>query len=155
MEAYLFVKWLHILGAMLLFGTGLGTAFHFWHALRTGNVATIAASARVTVLADWLFTLTSGIAQPLTGLWLAANAGYPLSSTWIAGSLVLYVVAAACWIPVVFIQLRMRTIAETSERARMPLGDEFHRLARRWFFLGWPAFLALAGLLWLMVAKPA
>jgi len=154
-EYYLPIKWLHIVGATVLFGTGLGTAFHFWHTLRTGSVAAISASARATVLADWIFTLTAGVLQPATGLMLANAAGYPLASTWIAGSAVLYVVAAACWIPVVFIQLRMRAIAERCECDGSQPGPDFHALARRWFLLGWPAFLALAAVFWLMVARPA
>jgi len=154
-EYYLQIKWLHILGATVLFGTGLGTAFHFWHTLRVGSVAAIAASARATVLADWLFTSTAGILQPVTGLILADAAGYPLSSLWIAGSAILYVVAAACWIPVVFLQLRMRAIAERCEREGTLPGADFHAMRRRWFLLGWPAFLALLLVFWLMVAKPS
>jgi len=154
-EYYLALKWLHIVGATILFGTGIGTAFHFWVTLRGGNVAAIAASARATVMADWLFTATAGVLQPVTGLALAAAAGYPLSSTWIVASVVLYVVVAACWLPVVFIQLRMRAIAERCARDATPLDAQFAALRRRWFALGWPAFIALLIVLWLMVARPA
>lgn len=154
-EYYLVLKWLHVVGATVLFGTGIGTAFHFWHTLRTGSVAAIAASARATVLADWLFTLVSGVLQPVTGVLLALAAGYPLSSTWIVASVALYVVAGACWVPVVFIQLRIRAIAERCERENSAPGAQFDSLARRWFYLGWPAFIALAIVLWLMVARPA
>ncbi|MEO5693332.1 MAG: DUF2269 domain-containing protein [Usitatibacter sp.] len=154
-EYYLPLKWLHIVGATVLFGTGIGTAFHFWHTLRSGNVAAIAASARATVLADWLFTSTSGVLQPITGVALAMAAGYPLSSTWIVASVALYIVAAACWLPVVFIQLRMRAIAERCEQEATQPGEEFHQLRRRWIALGWPAFIALAAVLWLMIARPA
>ena len=154
-DLYRPLKWLHVIGATVLFGTGLGTAFHFWLTLRTGNVAAIAAAARITVLADWLFTLTSGILQPVTGLALASIAGFPLGSPWIAASIALYLVAAACWIPVVFIQIRMRDIAARCERDGTKPGADFAALARRWFWLGWPAFFALAAVFWLMVAKPA
>jgi uncharacterized membrane protein len=154
-EYYLALKWLHILGATVLFGTGLGTAFHFWYTLRTGGVAAIAASARATVLADWIFTRTAGLLQPVTGLALAQAAGHPLSSPWIAASAALYVLAAACWIPVVSIQLRMRAIAQRCERDGTLPGAEFQALARRWFLLGWPAFAALALVFWLMVARPS
>jgi uncharacterized membrane protein len=107
------------------------------------------------VLADYLFTLTAGILQPITGLALAHAAGYPLTSWWIVASAALYVIAGACWVPVVFLQLRMRRIAESCEReARLP-GEEFARLARRWFVLGWPAFIALLAVFWLMIARPA
>ncbi len=154
-ELYLPLKWLHVVSATILFGTGLGTAFHFWHALRTGSVAAIASSARATVLADFAFTLPAGIIQPLSGVALAWTAGYPLSATWIVASVALYVLAAACWIPVVFIQLRLRRIAEACERDGTRPGAEFRTLERRWFVLGWPAFLALLAVFWLMAARPA
>jgi len=153
-ELYLPLKWLHIVSSTVLFGTGLGTAFHFWHTMRTGNVAAIAASARTTVLADWLFTTPAVVLQPATGLAMALIAGYPLTSTWIAASIGLYLVAGACWIPVVFIQMRMRDIAAASERDSRALDPAFHRLARAWFALGWPAFIALMIVFWLMIAKP-
>jgi uncharacterized membrane protein len=154
-ELYLPLKWLHIVGATILFGTGIGTAFHFWHALRSGNVAAIAASARATVTADFVFTLPAVIAQPLTGFALAWVAGYPLGATWIVASVALYLVAGACWVPVVFIQIRMRRIAARCEREGTALDAAFHALARRWFLLGWPAFLALTATFWLMVARPS
>ena len=153
-EIYLPLKWLHVVGATVLFGTGLGTAFHFWYTIRTGSVAAIAASARTTVLADWLFTLPAVVLQPITGLALAYAAGYPLGSKWIVASIALYLLAGACWIPVVFIQLRMRDLAAASEREARPLDPAFHRLARAWFALGWPAFIALMAVFWLMIAKP-
>jgi uncharacterized membrane protein len=153
-ELYLPLKWLHILSSTVLFGTGLGTAFHFWYTMRTGSVAAIAASARATVLADFIFTLPAVILQPATGLALVLIAGYPLGSTWISASIGLYLVAGACWLPVVFIQLRMRDLAVACEREGRALDPAFHRLARMWFALGWPAFIALVIVFWLMIAKP-
>lgn len=154
-ELYLPLKWMHIVGAAILFGTGLGTAFHFWCALRGGKVAVIAASARATVLADWLFTLPAMVLQPVTGLALASAAGYPLASAWIVASFALYLLAGACWVPVVVIQLRLRDIAARCEREGGALGEDFHRLARRWFVLGWPAFIALLIVFGLMVRRAA
>jgi uncharacterized membrane protein len=154
-ELYLPLKWLHIVGATVLFGTGLGTAFHFWYTMRSGSVAAIAASARATVLADYLFTLPAIVLQPATGMGLAIAAGYPLASTWIVASIALYLVAGACWVPVVFIQLRLRDIARRCEREGQVPGADFARLARAWFLLGWPAFIALAVVFWLMIARPA
>jgi len=152
---YLALKWLHIVGAAVIFGTGLGTAFHFWITQRREGVAAIAAAARSTVLADYLFTLPAVLLQPLTGLGLAAMAGYPLTSTWIVSAFVLYLVAGACWVPVVFIQVRLRDLAEASARDGSPLAPEFARLVRRWTLLGWPAFIAMAATIWLMIARPA
>jgi uncharacterized membrane protein len=152
---YLVVKWLHIVGATMIFGTGLGTAFHFWITQRRENVAAIAAASRSTVLADYLFTLPAVILQPLTGWALAKMAGYPLTQTWIVSALALYAVAAACWIPVVFIQIRLRDLSQGSASSGEPLPPEFARLVRRWIILGWPAFIAMAGTIWLMIARPA
>lgn len=154
-ESYLVVKWIHVISATVLFGTGLGTAFHFWFACRGGDAATIAAAARATVAADFIFTLPAAIIQPVTGLLLALAAGYPLGSRWIAAAFVLYGIAGACWIPVVFIQLRLRDIAERHAREATQVGDEFRSLYRRWFALGWPAFAAMLAILWLMVSRPS
>jgi uncharacterized membrane protein len=155
MEPYVVLKWLHVAGAMIIVGTGLGTAFHFWITQRREDTAAIAAAARSTVLADYLFTLPAVILQPITGVALAWMAGYPLGSTWMVAAIALYVLAGACWIPVVFIQRRLRDIAEASARAGTAPGPEFERLMRRWTALGWPAFIAMAAILWLMVARPS
>lgn len=154
-EHYLALKWLHVVGAAILFGTGLGIAFNFWLALRGVNVATIAAAARATVIADFAFTLPAVVLQPVTGIALALVAGYPLLSHWIAISAILYLAAGACWIPVVFIQLKLRDLAVKSLAEGTSLPPEFHRLARRWFVLGWPAFIAVGAIFWLMIARPA
>jgi len=154
-DAYIAVKWAHIVGAAVLFGTGLGTAFHFWIAQKREAPAAVAAVARATVLADWIFTLPAVILQPVTGFALASMAGYSMGATWILAALALYAVAGACWIPVVFIQMRLRDIAVQCAREDTPLTPEFRRLARRWILLGWPAFIALAVVFWLMIARPA
>jgi uncharacterized membrane protein len=107
------------------------------------------------VLADYLFTLPAVILQPFTGLALAAMAGYSLTSTWIVAAFFLYLVTGACWVPVVFIQVRLRDLAQASVRDGSPLGPEFARLVRRWTLLGWPAFIAMAAIIWLMIARPA
>jgi uncharacterized membrane protein len=154
-EWYLAVKWIHIVSAMLLFGTGLGTAFHFWFTCRGGVPAAVAASARATVVADFAFTLPAAIVQPASGLPLARIAGYPLDSGWLLATYALYVLAGACWIPVLFIQVRLRDIAAARASRLQDLGDEFQRLYRAWFWLGWPAFLAMIAILWLMVSRGA
>jgi uncharacterized membrane protein len=153
-QYYLFFEWLHIIGATILFGTGVGIAFNFWLAVRTTSVAVIAAAARATVFADFVFSLPAVVLQPITGVALIYGAGFPIQSRWIVYSTLLYVVAGACWIPVVFMQIRMRDLAVKCLADGTPLPEEFHRLARRWFVLGWPAFLAVAWIFWLMVARP-
>jgi uncharacterized membrane protein len=155
MDVYIVLKWLHMVGAATLFGVGVGTAFHFLVAARSGNVTAIAAAAHAMVLADFIFILPAGVLQPATGVAMALISGYPMRATWIVASAILYAVVLACWIPVVFIQLRIRRIALRSAAEGAPLGADYARLFRRWFILGWPAFLAMLGIFGLMVARPA
>jgi uncharacterized membrane protein len=152
--AYEIAKWLHVLSSTLLFGTGLGSAYYMFFASRTGDAATIANVVRHVVIADWLFTATTIVFQPLSGLYLAHLARFPLTSAWIFWSFALYFVAGACWIPVVFLQIRMRRLAEAAARERAPLPAEYRRLLGVWTALGVPAFVALVIVFWLMVAKP-
>lgn len=151
---YLFVKWLHVLSATVLFGTGLGTAFQMWMAHRRGDVRAIAATARNVVKADWLFTATSGVAQPVTGGVMIWMAGHDSLAPWLAWSYALYALALACWLPVVWLQIRVRNLAEAAVREATPLPAAYHRCMRWWFALGWPAFLSLLAIFWLMVARP-
>lgn len=155
MSLYVALKWLHVLGATVIFGTGLGTAFHFWLAHRTGNAALVAAAARSAVVADFAFTLPAVVLQPLTGWALARAAGYPLDAPWILASFALYLLAGACWIPVLVLQWRMRGIADRCAAEGRPLGPDYRKLARAWFALGWPAFIALVIVIGLMVGRPA
>lgn len=152
---YFLLKYLHVLGAAVLMGTGAGIAFFMLMAHRTGSAATIAATARIVVVADFVFTATAVIAQPLTGLALAYNVGYWLSDSWIVVSIGLYLVTGAFWLPVVRMQMRMRDLAQAAAEAGAPLPDTYHRLFRTWFLFGFPAFAAVLAIFWLMIAKPA
>jgi len=154
MSLYLFIKWLHILSSTILFGTGIGIAFFKWIGDRSGDVRAVRLASERTVLADWVFTTPAVIAQPLSGLALAHLAGYPIMTGWVGASLYLYVFMGACWLPVVWLQLRMRALARGADDAHAPLPALYWRYARYWFWLGVPAFLALLGVYWLMVAKP-
>lgn len=155
MNAYLALKTLHIVSAALLFGTGLGTAFFMWFTHRGGDVRAIATAARLTVRADYWFTLPAVIVQPLSGFAMLYMAGLDWRLPWIEASLALYVVAGACWIPVVVLQRTARDLAAAALRAGTPLPATYHRAMRWWFWLGWPAFSAVLLTYWLMVAKPA
>jgi uncharacterized membrane protein len=152
---YLILKWIHILSAILLFGTGLGSAFYKFFTDRTGNVAAIAVTNRLVVFADWLITTPTIIIQPVTGFWMMHLVGLSLEPVWIWLSLLLYFVAGACWLPVVVLQIRMRDLAEKSASYRQSLGSEYYRMARVWFWLGIPAFGAMVAVVWLMVFKSA
>lgn len=154
MNTYLLIKWLHILSATILFGTGIGIAYFKWITDRSGDVRAIRLCAERTVLADWVFTTPAVIVQPLSGLAMAHLAGYPLMHGWAAYSLALYALAGCCWLPVVWLQLRMRTLAQGADNAGAPLPAQYWAYARTWFWLGVPAFVALLVVYWLMVAKP-
>lgn len=151
---YLVVKFLHVLGAIVLLGTGVGIAFFMLMAHRSGDAGHIFRTAKTVVLADFLFTATAVVAQPVTGVWLALELGLPLSEPWLLISLTLYVVAGAFWLPVLWMQRRMRDLAAAAMRRGMPLGDDYRRLFRLWFLFGFPGFGAVIAILWLMIAKP-
>jgi uncharacterized membrane protein len=154
MDMYLVVKMVHIVSSTILFGFGLGTAWYFWAAHRTHNPATIAAVGRMVVQADFIFTGTSGIAQPTTGLWLARLSGHSPDEAWLVVAYVLYVAAFLCWVPVVGLQIKAQRLAKVAESSEQPLSAEYFHAMRLWFLLGWPAFFSLLGTFWLMVAKP-
>ena len=151
---YLVLKTLHMIGATVLLGTGAGIAFFMVMAHRTGDARFIAQTARVVVIADFVFTASAVIVQPVTGLALAWMAGYPILSGWIGLSLALYLLTGVFWLPVVWMQSRMRDLALAAADHGEPLPAEDHRLYRLWFAFGWPAFAAVLGIVWLMVAKP-
>lgn len=154
MTAYFVLKFLHVIGATVLIGTGAGIAFFMLMAHRTGDPATIAATARIVVIADYLFTATAVVAQPVTGVLLAWEAGYPLMQGWILLSSALFVLIGAFWLPVVWMQTRMRDLASAAAAAGEPLPARYHQLFRWWFVFGFPAFGAILAIVWLMIARP-
>lgn len=154
MTSYFVVKWIHILSSTLLFGTGLGIAFFMWMAHLRGDAAHIAATARNVVIADACFTAPAVVVQLASGLWLVHMLGLPWSMLWLKSALLLFFVVGACWLPVVWLQLRARDLAQAAVAANTPLPPAYYRLMRWWFWLGWPAFLGVIAIFWLMVAKP-
>ena len=153
-DAYLWLKWMHVLSSTILFGTGIGTAFQMWFVHRRGEPAAIAVVARNVVLADWLFTLPAGIVQPITGFVLMLQSGVDPFASWLVVTYGLYILAFACWVPVVVLQIRVRELAADAVRFGLPLPAEYRSAMRLWFVLGWPAFLALVVIFLLMVGKP-
>jgi uncharacterized membrane protein len=151
---YLLVKWLHVLSSTVLFGTGIGSAFYCFVASRGGQPRVAAWVTSRVVLADWLFTTPTVLLQPLTGIWLAQRLGMPLTSGWVGWSLLLYLLAVACWLPVVRIQIRMRDIARAAADAGAEqLPPAYRRLFGWWTALGAVAFVLFIAIFWLMVTK--
>ncbi|HXQ47027.1 MAG TPA: DUF2269 domain-containing protein [Caulobacteraceae bacterium] len=155
MSLIILIKTLHVIGATVLLGTGVGIAFFMVMADRTRDARLIAHTAGVVVVADVLFTATAIVLQPITGVALVALEGQPLTQAWILLSLALYGLAGVFWLPVVWMQLRMRDLARAAAAAGEPLPPAYHRLYRIWFAFGFPAFTAVLAIIWLMVAKPS
>jgi uncharacterized membrane protein len=151
---YLLIKWLHILSSTVLFGTGLGSAYYMFFASRSRDPRFVAKTVRLVVIADWAFTTPTIILQPLTGFYLVHLAGFPLTSRWILWSLALYLLAGAAWLPVVWMQIRMRRLAEHAANTGAELPPKYWSMLRAWVALGIVAFGALVAVFYLMVAKP-
>lgn len=151
---YVIVKWAHILSSTFLFGTGLGSAFYMFFTSLTRDARATAVIVRYVVIADWLFTTPTIVLQPLTGVYLIHLAGFPWTSRWIVWSIILYLIAGAAWLPVVWMQIRMRDMAIAAVRANEALPPRYWRLLRWWVALGAIAFVALVAVFYLMVAKP-
>jgi uncharacterized membrane protein len=155
MTAYFLVKYLHVLGAIIILGTGSGIAFFMLMAHRSGDTAFIAGTAAVVVAADTLFTATAVVAQPITGAVLMWQSGMLLAESWLVVALLLYAVAGLFWIPVVFMQIEMRDLARRAVAENAVLPPRYFALYQRWFAFGLPGFGSVALILWLMIAKPA
>ena len=151
---YFALKYLHLIGAAVLLGTGAGIAFFMLLAHLRGDVRIIAGVARIVVIADFVFTATAVLAQPATGALLAWQTGYSLFEGWIFWSIILYFVTGAFWLPVVWMQIRMRDLAEESVRVQTSLPSAYHRFFWMWFAFGFPAFAAVLAIFWLMITRP-
>jgi uncharacterized membrane protein len=151
---YLIIKWVHIVSSTMLFGTGLGSAFYMFFASRTRDPRVIAVVVKYVVIADWLFTTPTVILQPASGLYLVHTAGFPLTTPWIWWSIALFLLAGAAWLPVVWMQLRMRDLAQQAANAGTSLPTKYWSFLKAWVALGIIAFVALVVVFYLMVVKP-
>jgi uncharacterized membrane protein len=151
---YLLIKWLHILSSTLLFGTGIGSAFYLLCTSLTRDLRAIAVVAKIVVIADWLFTATTVVIQPLTGFYMMHLVDMPLNTSWIVWSIALYVLAIACWLPVVWLQMRLRDVAQHALQTGETLPPLYWKYFRLWVALGIPAFFAFVAIFYLMVVKP-
>jgi len=151
---YLLIKWIHIISSTLLFGTGLGSAFYKYMTDRTNNVDAIATTNKLVVLADWLFTTPTIIIQPVTGIMMVFIAGFSFADSWLLISIILYVIAGACWLPVVVLQIKMRQISNHAALTTTDLPDIYWQYTKTWFWLGIPAFISIVCTFYLMTNKP-
>ena len=154
MDWYATIKTLHILSSTILFGTGIGIAFFMFRSCFTNNIHEKLFATKNTVLADALFTFPAVVIQPATGFALIHLAGYDWTARWLLATYALYLLAGLCWLPVVWIQIQLKIMCVQAAATGSELPPRYHRLFRIWFSLGWPAFLALIGIFYLMVEKP-
>jgi uncharacterized membrane protein len=154
MSGYVLLQILHILFSAVLFGTALGSAYYALRAWRSGELLVIASTFRHLVGANWLFIVTSALLLPSSGLALAYVAGWPLNQLWLLCSMGLFMLAGLCWLPVLWLQIRLRDMAVQALAAGTPMPALASRYMTFWFALNWPAFVAFIAILWLMVAKP-
>ena len=155
MTYYLVLKYLHVLGAIVILGTGIGIAFFMVMAHRSGDAGHIARTAATVVVADGLFTATAVILQPVSGALLLYETHVPVAEGWVLASLALYGLAGAFWVPVVWMQVRIRDLAREAATSGQPLPARYHELYRLWFRFGFPGFGCVLAILWLMLAKPS
>jgi uncharacterized membrane protein len=152
---YLILKYLHVVGAMVLLGTGVGIAFFMLMAHLSREARFVARTASVVVLADFIFTATAVIAQPITGYLLIRETGTSIADGWVVASLTLYVLTGVFWLPVIWMQMRMRDLADQAASAGRDLPAAYHRMFRWWFAFGFPGFGSVMVIVWLMIAKPS
>lgn len=154
--SYLLLKLIHIISSTILFGTGLGSAYYLWQAHRQLDLHARYFAVRNVVIADWVFTTPAVIIQPITGVALMHVLHLPFSIHWIALTLLLYVLTGACWLPVVWLQMKMEKILKVSIATNQnTLPKQYYFYYRSWLYLGWPAFTMVIIIFYLMIFKPA
>lgn len=155
MDWYLILKAVHILSSAVLFGTGMGIAFFLYCSRFSKNLHQRYYAAKFTIIADYIFTAPAVILQPLTGFWLISEGGFDIFSPWLISTYILYIFVGTCWLPVVWLQIQLKKILSQTIQDKTELPKRYHRLFRIWFLLGWPAFIGLVAIFFLMVFKPA
>lgn len=155
MDVYFILKTLHILSATILMGTGLGIAFFMFCSYFTNIIPEKLYAARITVKADYIFTAPAFILQPLTGIGLIHMGAYDWNEPWLLITYALYILAGVCWLPVVWIQIQLKKMLQVANDTNKPLPERYNKLFKIWFLLGWPAFIGLIVIFFLMVIKPA
>lgn len=151
---YLTLKWIHIISATIIFGTGIGSAYYMFAANRRKVLSEMRFAVKFVVLADWAFTLPAIIVQFITGLLMAKIANISFFDLWIKWGLILYFFAGACWLPVVWLQIKMEKLIEEAIKENKQLDEKYWKMDFWWILLGSLAFPAVVMIFWLMVDKP-
>jgi len=153
MNSYLILKYIHVLSGAVLLGTGAGIAYFLLTAHLSRNLEAMRVVARYVILADWIFTATAVMVQPVSGVLMMLERSGSFSSSWFMATVVLYVAVGMCWIPVVVLQYRMARMLREAE-SHAALGANYYRAFRQWAMLGIPAFAMVLALYAVMIFKP-
>ena len=153
MDSYFTLKLIHVLSATILTGTGIGIAFFMFMANLSSNVQAIAVTARHVVIADWLFTAPAVVIQFISGIMLMEILGFTYTSIWFQVVIGLFVLIGACWLPVVYIQYKLRELALQALETNK-IDPSFKKLMMIWTSLGIPAFISIVIIYWIMIFKP-
>lgn len=151
----LVVKALHVLSATIFFGAGLMSAFWKFRGDSSGEPRVVEWAQKQVVLADWVFTVPSGVVSPATGVVLVSVYGLPWTTPWVLASLGGYLAAMVLWLPAAWIQVELRRIARQCVADGTALPERFQRLNRIWLALGVPAFGVSVFIIYAMVVKPS
>lgn len=151
--SYEVVKFVHLIGMVLLLGAGGGSAYYKYMTDRYGSLDSIVLMNRHIVLADWLFTTPAVIIQPISGMILASMLQIPLSQLWLKLSILLYLFSVVLWLVAVYLQIKMKKLALQAQQNNSPLPSLYTRYARIWFWIGFPSFLSMMAIVGLMVFR--
>lgn len=151
------IRLIHVVSSALMFGVGIGAFWFMLAALRSADIALIAATTRNAVRAEWFIAAPVAVVQPTTGYLLMLHLDYSLHSRWFLALATFYILAGMCWVYLVKAELKMRHLANValaSPRAATPLPPQFHALSRRWRRLALGSFAGVLTIFWLMVFRP-
>lgn len=150
---YLYLKYIHVIAAIFLFGFGMGSYLYLIAASRTANPQVIAHVARMVVRFDTWITTPAGFIQIGTGYLLMKFAGLPLTTEWVLTSWVIFLCVGSLWLPVLVLQKRLYMMALTAAETGGQLDNQYQSVYKKWFWMGVFGFLGMFVIVMIMVTK--
>ena len=154
-SSYNVLKFVHVLGVVILVGNVTITAY--WKVLAdlTRDSRIVAHAQRGVTIADWIFTLL-GIALIMIGGYGAALVNdLPLfGSFWLVAGQILFGVSGLIWLGILVpLQIRQaRAAREFADGGAVPA--EYRRDSKTWLVWGIIATVPLVAAVYVMVVKP-
>ncbi len=153
MTSYYVMKYLHILSAVIMVGTGFGSALYVFFANRSGSLTVQHFANSMVVRLDWYLTTPTVIIQPLTGWWLIQHVGWQWNSAWLMSAYILYLLIGLAWLPVVWLQVKMYRCTAQALRLNTALDERYIIYQRYWERLGYVGFSGAIVVFYIMVSK--